>query len=223
MIKRIIAWFKQLFQKNQLPLIYQPNIFITPPPTHSPEAGIPGSLQWYGYWYDEAHIVDNETRRGILTRICDDIESNKNRYLAVEKVTNVPWNLVGALHYRECGLSFNKYFGNGDPLERVSIHVPAGRGPFATWELGAVDALKLGSLGDIANWTLPMMLKHAEAYNGLGYLRYHPAILSPYIWSFTTLYSKGKYAADGKWDPELVDAQIGVAAILMELKLRGAI
>jgi len=39
-------------------------------------------------------------------------------------------------------------------------------------------------------------------------------VLTPYLWSCTNLYSKGKYASDGNFDPNLVSAQVGAMAVL---------
>ena len=40
---------------------------------------------------------------------------------------------------------------------------------------------------------------------------------SPYLWSFSTHYARGKYVADGKWSPTAVSAQCGVAVLLRRL------
>ena len=40
---------------------------------------------------------------------------------------------------------------------------------------------------------------------------------NPYLWSFTTEYIKGKYVADGRYDPNAVSKQPGVAAIMKDL------
>jgi len=60
---------------------------------------------------------------------------------------------------------------------------------------------------------MPIILGTLEDFNGRGYIKYHPDVLTPYLWSKTNHYVKGKYASDGKFDPELVDKQVGVAAI----------
>jgi hypothetical protein len=47
----------------------------------------------------------------------------------------------------------------------------------------------------------------------LGYA--NKGLPSPYIWSGTDQYEKGKYTSDGKYDPaEAVDEQLGCAGIL---------
>ena len=66
---------------------------------------------------------------------------NKERYQRVEKLARVPWAVIAALHMRESGADFRTYLGNGEPLNRRTRLVPKGRGPFKSWEDGAVDAL----------------------------------------------------------------------------------
>jgi lysozyme family protein len=55
-----------------------------------------------------------------------------------------------------------------------------------------------------------------EEYNGLGYAA--RGLPSPYVWAATDQYVKGKYVADGHFDPDVVDQQLGCAALLLELQ-----
>jgi hypothetical protein len=57
------------------------------------------------------------------------------------------------------------------------------------------------------------MLTNLERYNGIGYAAKGKP--SPYLWSGTDQYEKGKYVADGVYDPDKVDAQLGVAGLIM--------
>lgn len=138
----------------------------------------------------------------------------------------IPWYFVAVTHYMECSSSFKKHLHNGDLLTGYTTHVPAGRpkvghGPPFTWEESAVDALKLEHLDKVQNWSLGAMLHRIEAYNGAGYK--NRSMNSPYLWSYSNQYTKGKYAADGKFDPELVSKQVGAAVILKRLEDRGII
>src|SRR5260370_35205559 len=65
----------------------------------------------------------------------------KARYQAVEKTTGVPWWFIAVVHEREASQNWNTQLGQGDPLNKKSIHTPKGRGPLKTWEDGPVDAL----------------------------------------------------------------------------------
>jgi hypothetical protein len=48
-----------------------------------------------------------------------------------------------------------------------------------------------------------------------------PPRRSPYLWSMTNHYIRGKYVSDGRFDPVAVSAQAGVASILKILKSKG--
>jgi lysozyme family protein len=52
----------------------------------------------------------------------------------------------------------------------------------------------------------------AEVFNGTGYA--DNGYISAYLYNGTNIYSKGKYASDGRYDPNLVDAQSGVYILL---------
>lgn len=143
----------------------------------------------------------------------------KSRYQAVEAKTGVPWYVIAVIHEREASQSWTKQLAQGDPLSNVSTHVPKGRGPFKTWEDGAYDALVNCAPYAARNndWSIGSMLAMLEAYNGLGY--YNKGLPSPYIWSGTDQYIKGKYVADGKFDANAVDKQLGCAGLLIEMRL----
>lgn len=146
------------------------------------------------------------------------ITAAQNRYAKVQAMTGVDWKFVACSHYRESDLNFNTQLGQGDPLNRKSVHVPKGRGPFATFEDGAYDALVNCApyAARIHDWSLPGMLTVLEMYNGLGYA--YKGIPSPYVWSGTDQYQRGKYVADGKFSPSTVDAQLGVAGLVKLLQ-----
>jgi lysozyme family protein len=141
----------------------------------------------------------------------------KARYQAVEAKTGVPWFIIAVIHEREASQNWNTQLGQGDPLGSVSVHVPAGRGPFATWEAGAVDALVSCPpyLARHKDWTLGPTLTALETYNGIGYAA--RGLPSPYVWAGTNQYGSGKFVRDGVYDPSKVDAQMGCAAMLMAM------
>lgn len=141
----------------------------------------------------------------------------KARYQAVSAETGVPWAVIGVIHYRECSQDWSGSLAQGDPWSRVSVHVPAGRGPFRCWEEAAIDALVNCSPYAARNkdWTIGPTLTKLEQYNGLGYAaRGRP---SPYIWSGTDQYRSGKYVRDGVYAPDVVDSQPGCAGLLMAM------
>lgn len=157
------------------------------------------------------------TRKTEASNIAMHLFQAKKRYQAVEARTGVPWAVIAVIHEREASQNFNTQLGQGDPLNRVSVHVPAGRGPFSTWEEGAYDALVLCPpfLARHKDWSLSAALTALETYNGIGYAA--KGIPSPYLWAGTDQYVSGKYVADGKYDPNKVDVQMGCAALLMAL------
>jgi lysozyme family protein len=140
--------------------------------------------------------------------------SAKARYQAVAAKTGVPWSVIAVIHERECSQDWTGSLAQGDPWNRLSVHVPAGRGPFGSWEEAAVDALVNCAPHAARNtdWSIGATLAKLEEYNGLGYAaRGRP---SPYIWSGTDQYTSGKYVRDGVYDPHAVDSQLGCAGLL---------
>ena len=127
----------------------------------------------------------------------------------------------------EASLNFNRHLHNGDPLTARTTHVPKGRpvagDPPFTWEVSASDALQLEGLDKVKNWTMPGILFQIEKYNGFGYRTRHPEVLTPYLWSFSNQYRKGKFTADGKFDPEATSQQCGAAVILRRMSETGVI
>lgn len=146
--------------------------------------------------------------------VADRLMASKARYQSVEKRTGVPWWFIAVTHEREASQNWNTQLGQGDPLNRKSIHVPRGRGPFSTWEEGAVDALVNCAPYAAKNkdWSIGGALSMLEEYNGLGYA--NKGVPSPYVWAGTDQYVSGKYVADGKYDPNAVDKQLGCAGLL---------
>jgi len=156
---------------------------------------------------------------------------NKARYVAIEKMRNggVPSAVIFTLHGRESTWSFKKHLHEGSPLTSRTKWIPKGRpkappsnGSVYTFEESAEDVLyKLKDLESV-DWTkCDKALYTIEKYNGLGYLKYHKDVLSPYLWSGTSHYISGKYVADGKFSHTAVDKQLGTCAILKRMSSRG--
>lgn len=141
----------------------------------------------------------------------------KKRYQAIEKQTGVPWQVIAVIHERESSQRWDRSLAQGDPWNKKSTHVPKGRGPFNSFEEAAVDALV--NCGPYAarnkDWSAGGTMALLEKYNGLGYA--NKGIPSPYIWAGTNQYVKGKYVADGVFDPNAVDKQLGCAGLLKSM------
>lgn len=142
------------------------------------------------------------------------ILSARNRYELIQAQTGVHWVFVATTHYRESNLNFATQLAQGSPLNKVSRVIPYS-GPFQTFEEGCYDALVRQGPYAARNkdWSMPFMLTYNEALNGLGYARM--GIPSPYVWSGTDQYTKGKYIRDRVFDPNTVDKQLGVAGLVM--------
>jgi lysozyme family protein len=152
-----------------------------------------------------------------VTAIAKRLVAAKSRYQAVSAKTGVPWPVIAVIHERESSQGWAGSLAQGDPWNRVSVHVPAGRGPFRSWEEAAIDALVNCAPHASRNkdWSISGALTKLEEYNGLGYAaRGKP---SPYIWAGTNQYRSGKYVRDGVYDPDVVDSQPGCAGLLLAM------
>ena len=150
---------------------------------------------------------------------------NIDKYKYVEKMTKVPWYFVAAVHYREASQDFRTCLHNGDRLPGPTVHVPAGRGPFESWEDAAIDALTCEGFAGKSDWSLGTVFARLEAYNGFGYRTGRmqettPLNASPYIYNGTQFYVKGRSIEDHSWYPDSVDDQLGCMAFLKELGIK---
>jgi hypothetical protein len=95
--------------------------------------------------------------------------------------------------------------------------VPAGRGPFASFEDAAIDALVNCAPHAARNkdWSIGGMLTLLEQYNGLSYANANRP--SPYIWSGTDQYKTGKVVRDHGPIEEIVDKQLGCAGLIIAM------
>lgn len=139
------------------------------------------------------------------------------RYKAISAKTGVPWQVIAVIHYREANQNWASNLAQGDPWNKKSIHVPAGRGPFPSFEDAAYDALTNCPPFAAHNkdWSVGGTLALLEKYNGLGYA--NKGLPSPYVWSGTNQYKSGKYIRDGVFSATTVDKQLGVAGILKKM------
>lgn len=166
-------------------------------------------------------------RSGEIETIVGKLQANRGRYEDVANDRDIPWFFIAVIHNMESSLNFNRHLHNGDPLTARTVNVPAGRpkkdNPPFTWEQSASDALSLKRLGPQTDWSLTGILYQLEAYNGWGYRRFHPEVLSPYLWSFSNHYKSGKYVADGRWSDSAVSRQCGAAVLLRRMVEHGLI
>lgn len=148
------------------------------------------------------------------------ILKNRDRYQRVENICGVPWWFVGLVHAMEASYRFDKHLHNGDALTGRTWRVPKGRipglSPPYSWEVSAEDALKMKGFHRYSTWRIDEVCYRLEMYNGWGYALYRNHY-SPYLWSYTSHYTIGKYEFDGDYNPHLVSKQAGAIAILKRL------
>jgi len=138
--------------------------------------------------------------------------------MQVSAHTGVPMAWLLAIDEREGGGNSMTYFGNGEHVignGKKTTLVPIGRGPFADWQAGCIDALQYDGEDQVSLWTISRAIYQAEAWNGFG-PRNHGRY-SGYLWSGTNIYNGGKYTSDNHWDPTANDQQLGVVPVMLRL------
>jgi len=155
-------------------------------------------------------------------------QDTRSRYVKIQNMrkTGVPAAVIFCFHGRESTWNFRRHLHEGSPLTGRTRYVPKGRprvgSPPFTFSESAEDALYTLKHLERKNWhTVDTALYNIEAYNGLGYKRYHKNVNSPYLWSGTNHYTRGKYVADGRFSSRAVDKQLGCCAILKRMQARG--
>ncbi|WP_210210965.1 peptidoglycan-binding protein [Rhodomicrobium lacus] len=154
-------------------------------------------------------------RRPTVRSVAQKILSGRARYEALEHQTGIPWWFLGLLHYREGNCKWETYLGNGQPLSKRTTIIPKGRGPFGTFEDGALDALRYQGYLNQKDWSLPTILWRIEMFNGPGYIMH--GINSPYVWGSTNHQQRGKYVKDKDFRRDVWDIQVGAAAVILML------
>ncbi len=154
------------------------------------------------------------------------IRKSRDRYEAAGACVGVPWFFIAVTHALESSFNFRAHLHNGDfPLSSRTRQVPAGRPlkwlPPSDWESSAVDALRLMGFAGQGDWSLERTLYRLEAYNGFGYRRI--GVPTPYLWSFSQHYDRGKFVADGKFSRTARSQQCGAAVMLKLLDEAGEI
>lgn len=201
-------------------------IFLPPssPPTTLRRHDFASLAAEYAALFAAAHVLPDRSVDAAwhLTMM----RASRARYDAVERATAVPWYFVGAIHALEASFNFRAHLHNGDfPLTARTRQVPAGRPsvwlPPSGWEASAIDAMRLMGFARQSDWSLPRTLYRLEAYNGFGYRT--RGVPTPYLWSFTDQYDRGKFVADGRWSATARSQQCGAAVMLKLLAEAGEI
>jgi lysozyme family protein len=145
--------------------------------------------------------------------------ANKGRYLAIARSAGMPdiaWVFIAVSHYRESSQDFSKSLAQGDPWNAVSRNVPAGRGPFKSFEDAAVDALVRCSpyAAKLTDWSIGGMLTNLERFNGIGYAQGQAVALCLVR---NQPVRKGKIRQGRSVRPEKVDTQLGCAGLILTM------
>jgi len=163
--------------------------------------------------------VINPDKLSEIKLIVNRILRGKDRYEALANRINIPWHFIGITHSLEANNDFTKHLHNGDPLSSRTVNVPIGRpriwNPPSDWESSAIDALS--NFSNETDWSVPSMLYKIEGYNGYGYHTSDININSPYLWSFSNHYTRGKFVKDHEFSPGAISKQCGAAILLRRL------
>jgi lysozyme family protein len=135
----------------------------------------------------------------------------------VTSATGVPFLWGGASFERECSSNYSDSPAQGDPWNRVSVNVPRGLGPYASWADAAIPAYRIDGLDKVGlgKWQWTTACYYGEKFNGFG-PRNHGKHTG-YLWAGTNIYNGGKYVSDGVWDPNAKDMQLGMVPLMVTM------
>lgn len=185
-------------------------------PSVNPSTRFSDLASEYRSLLEACHVVPS--RAGLVKTLLSRLEHHAPRYRALGDELGIPWFFIGIVHSLESGSDFATHLHNGDPLTARTVHTPFNRpdtgSPPYTWEESAHDALK-EYVGQ-TDWSPARMLYRWETYNGFGYRA--RGLPSPYLWSFSQHYVKGRFVADHVFDADSVSKQCGAAVLLKALQ-----
>jgi lysozyme family protein len=163
--------------------------------------------------------VSDPEKESLIRSHLQKIRAGEMRYRALGEKLAIPWQFIAIVHSLECGCDFKLHLHNGDSLKARTVNAPAGRPPTGeppfTWEQSAEDALAMKRLVHQRDWGIASMLFRWEAFNGFGYRM--RGLASPYLWSFSNVYTGGLFVADHVFDPQARSKQCGAAVLLKRL------
>jgi lysozyme family protein len=191
----------------------EPIVAVRPPQT------FPYRNEYQALW--ETMVIKPSWHKRIDERIAFLRQPHRwEEYVKLHKATGVPPQVTAVIHERECSGNLKGVLHNGELIVgtgRKTKLVPAGRGPFKTFFDAGVDAYRKEGL-DTFDWKAGGAARCAyslEKFNGFGYRRF--GIPSPYVWSGSQHYIRGKYIADGKFSSTHVDTQLGGMVLLRRM------
>jgi lysozyme family protein/peptidoglycan hydrolase-like protein with peptidoglycan-binding domain len=173
---------------------------------------IPHAAEYHDQWQ---RMVIAPAHAAAVEAIAHKVIGYKTRYQVAVAGTSVPWWFIGPIHERESSCDFSANIHNGQPLGQVTTLEPKGRGPFASFEASVADWIKLKGLDKIVSWPIERVAYQDEINNGLGYR--NKGVPSAYLWSFSNIYTGGKYVADHVWSAVAIDKQCGTMPLLKKM------
>ncbi len=143
--------------------------------------------------------------------------ANQEDYASVIAATGVPKLWAMASFERESSSDYRTSPAQGDRWDEVSIHVPRGLGPYRNWAASAIAAYRIDRLDQVGagNWSWARGCFEGELFNGFG-PRLHGRHTG-YLWSWSNIYTGGKYIADGVWSAVAIDQQCGMIPLMVGL------
>lgn len=159
----------------------------------------------------DASFILTERARVILARA----NAHRKEWDEVEQRTRVPrlWGI--ASFERECNSDYACSPAQGDPWNMVSVHEPTGIGPYHNWGDSCVAAYAIDNLDDVQSWTWSRACYEGELFNGFG-PRNHGR-RTGYLWSWSNIYTGGKYTSDNHWNENVIDQQCGMIPLMKTL------
>lgn len=183
----------------------------------APAIGFEALKAGYETLFARAKVLDKW--KGTVAWYIARIRKGRAQYEAVAGQSGVPWWFIAVVHGMEASFSFTGHLHNGDPLGQRTVQVPKGRpriwNPPSDWNSSALDALEIEGFLHQPDWSLARVLYRFEGFNGYGY--HALGINSPYLWSFSDQWTRGKFVADHKFDPNATSKQCGAAVMLRAL------
>lgn len=158
-------------------------------------------------------------KKGEVDAVVQTLLTLKPKYVSLATDLKIPWYFIAIVHRMESDNNFDTHLYNGDPLTARTVNVPKGRpldgNPPYSWEESAKDALTLNGLAGLSVWDEVTTLYRLERYNGMGYRAF--GIWTPYLWSYSNLYSKGRFVSDGKFEADSISEGCGAALLLRQM------
>jgi lysozyme family protein len=184
------------------------------------KVGISPSLNEYDVLFKE--MVINHAHDAEINQAIAKIKQGKDEYVLAALCNKaLPWYAIGIAHYMEANCDFTAHIHCGDSLKHRTVNEPigrpladpnAGKGMAYTWQESCLDWMIMKGWNKWKDWGIPDILYRLEANNGFGYRKRE--VPTPYLWSYTSIYVKGKYVSDGKFDENAVSKQVGAAILL---------